>query len=232
MVYNNHNTEVKPIINITLSRNLKLIHYFFTCYISLNCSCCHDCTELTVEVTYNGANFSRQGRKLNNFEEEMQLYVKNQFFPLLDWMANLKSLALVKLGRFTTNDECVYSRLLKDLLRHIFRDGCLDSLQRFWVHQFVFNDSMARFGTENLWTTTPQDPPMKSFCVQCLPAWLANELQESNDVFSINPDQRFDQLEHLAVIFSDLGQDETTDQLVLRSLKYARVEVNDNDQVI
>ena len=68
--------------------------------------------------------YSKQRYKLNTAEEMVLKMAETDFFPHLEWMSNLRSLSLVKLGEFSNTshewDRSVRSLLLEDLLEHIF----------------------------------------------------------------------------------------------------------------
>jgi len=159
--------------------------------------------------------------------------VKETLFPRLEWMTNLKSLALIKLGPTTTQRAYAYkctvrSLPLQDFLGHIFRDGGRpSSLQHLCVHQFdVFE--MAFDMTRNLWGTTSEAPPMKSFCVDTSMVNLFDEVEledrinnERDFILSITPDQRFDQLAHLAQIWFNANDGAV--RPCLRGLKYVQI---------
>lgn len=194
---------------------------------------------MQIQVTYAGDySIGPKSEKRRKFEEDRQQSMKNFWFPKLDWMTNLKSLAIVKLGRIFNRNICVRSLLLEDLIRHIFRDGgCPDSLQHLWVHGFEIERNVHL--TMNLWGTTPQAPPMKSFYVEGHSVYLEDEVElehriveELGHILNITPDPRFDQLQHLAVINFCYKNEVDAVRPHLRSMKYARLtNVSFHDKV-
>lgn len=150
--------------------------------------------------------------------------VKGELFPLLDWMANLKSLSLIKLKRQLIKcleiwDHFIRPLLLQDLLNHIFRDGGFpSSLQRLWIHQF-YCDALGNSQLINklLWgRATPEPLHMTSYYFQGDGLYLDIHHEQS---------ERLNQLEHL-VLYSFESSVEVNNprQIILPKLKYLRAD--------
>lgn len=212
--------------------------------------------KLWIEITYNSEDFERKPEDqidsydmLNREEEDVQKIVKKDLFPLLDWMSNLRSLALIKLGQFTTLPEdyhLVRPLLLEDLLQHVFsKEERPKSLQRLWVNEFVLH----RF-CFHLLPPAPAGPdeshpaPLKSFFLPDSMLFFVNDQHfdpesraeyERDHVHHITRDGLFDDAEHLDEItsFPDVVTD--SNDLVtigppafLPRLKYVRVTSSDD----
>lgn len=91
-------------------------------------------------------------------QNEVERYVREDVLPHMGWMTSLKSLFLLKLGRFY-NLEGIYvrSRLLDHLLQQMFSSGPLPiSLVRLWVREFYFSPGLA--------PVLAIAPSLKAFC--------------------------------------------------------------------
>jgi len=202
---------------------------------------------LGVEIAYTGDKFTRpdsEQYKLNTAEDKVLKMVQTDLFPHLDWMTNLRSLALVKLGDFTTPLEewelPVRSHLLEALLRHLFRspERSPDLLQHlYWIY-FEVNNFPGIWETEK----SAAGHPLKSFYALTNTVWLVDqndpETRFRYEEHFISRDQRFDYVEHLGEIsvFPDVYTPETDRNLIrfLPNLKYVRLESyahNDGAQV-
>lgn len=172
-------------------------------------------------------------------EEHVQNMAKNDLFPLLHWMQNLTSLAVIKLGLFTNqedDDRSVHPLLLQDLFQHVFsKERRPKSLQRLWIQQFMlyeFNFNLLGDAAE-LHDEPP--PTLKSFSLQECVFRFDNEpmlperriLSEIENVYHITREKLFDHVEHLAghMTFPDVidaGTGLATEPF-LPNLKYVRV---------
>lgn len=166
--------------------------------------------------------------------------VQTDLFPHLNWMTNLRSLSLVKLGDFTTPFEewelPVRSHLLEALLRHLFNSP-RDSLHHLWI-DFEVNNFPGIWETEK----SAAGFPLKSFYARTNTVWLVDQSDPETrfryEEHFISRDQRYDYVEHLGeiVVFPDVYTPETDRNLIpfLPNLKYVQLEDyahNDGAQV-
>ena len=90
---------------------------------------------------------SRDNSRADNYSE-VENAIKGEWLPKLDWIKNLETLALIKLGtsqprkHFGGSDACVSSRLLDALIGPLFPPleenvkPTLRSLRSIWFHNF------------------------------------------------------------------------------------------------
>jgi len=132
--------------------------------------------------------------------------VQTGLFPHLDWMADLRSLSLVKFEDFSTTldkrELPVRSYLLEALLGHLFYspERSLDSLQHLWI------DFEVDVFLSVIWRTEKSAAgfPLKSFYSLKNTVWLVDQsYPETRFLYRdhfISRGQRFDYIEHLGEI--------------------------------
>ena len=110
-------------------------------------SWCMICTDLTIKIAYTGKRSGSPYPSFSSlvptlpFENEVDRVVRQDLIPLTDWMKSLQSLALIKLGLFTpeNDDDQVSCRLLDHLLYRMFSSGPRpSSLVHLWIRQFAY----------------------------------------------------------------------------------------------
>lgn len=154
--------------------------------------------------------------------------VERELFPHMDWVVNLRSLVLIKLGSFTTLPAFYFkvrSLLLDELLNWIFSIRRLPlSLVRLWIQDFVSPSNGINIGVTTLPMTSyyvaEDDISDVGFSkVSIDPGeldWLCNGVV-------VTPDEHFDHLQHLAKFNFGISLDKVYHPRgYLKNLKYAR----------
>ena len=113
--------------------------------------------------------------------EEIQIFDSIEFFPLLTWMTNLKSLAILRSDNPLMHQDLFVSRLIEWLV-----NNSPDSLECLWLTEGYLNE---QFREDDLWGQF-----VKSVVLS----------QDSRKNYKLN-DERYRHLEHLAgVVFREL----------------------------
>jgi len=194
-----------------------------------------------IEINCNYVRHLGEGKAPDPAVSEVEKRVKNDLFPNLDWMINLKSLALInRMGDFLIipvegdTTGLVDSPLLDDLLKHVFnRRRSPGSLERIWIHRFLLDECVF-----NLWWNAPSDtrPPLKSLYGEDNHIHLVRNIEreeriqgDENYIHFIHyttPYQRLEHVENLAQVMFD-GSTSVRPPLFLPNLKYVRADLRD-----
>lgn len=185
-----------------------------------------------VEVIYTGEDFERTEGGVGDFwlspaEDEVKKTVEDDFLDNMDWVVNLRSLVLIKFGDFTTipdSDFKVHSLLLNQLLKWVFSKRRKPvSLRRLWIQDYVTTTAVI-----NILLTTL---PMTSYFVdEEKRVRFRSNIGDRRELswfvehdIVITPDDRFNQLEHIATILVEKPIPTHPREHRLPNLKYARV---------
>ena len=161
----------------------------------------------------------------------MKKPVEDDFLENMDWVVNLRSLVLVKFGVFTTIPDSnfkVHSLLLNQLLKWVFSKRRKPvSLRRLWIQDYVTTTAVINI----LLTTLPM---MSYFVDEEKRVRFRSDVSDRRDMawfvdydILITPDERFDQLEHLATILVEKPIPTHPREYRLSNLKYARALCSD-----
>lgn len=196
-----------------------------------------------IEIISNYVHCGVAGEALDPAAAEIDEMVKSDLFPNLDWMINLKSLALINrtedfliLPIEGDTPGTVHSQLLNDLLKHVFhRQRSPGSLERIWIHRFLLDECVFK-----LWWNAAHDtrPPLKSLYVEDNQIHLVTDIEleermidEHYDhiVHYTTPYQRLEQVEHLTQLMFE-GSTSVRRPLCLPNLKYVRADIGSPTQ--
>lgn len=147
---------------------------------------CRDCVDLSVEITYTGADYEYPDYYPTDIFDNAQQLCRREIYPRLSWMSSLKSLVLVKLGDFQTGNELiglVRSLMLDNLLSWLFNEEPVpSSLQHLWIQDFCFKPEYQTIRASS-------------------PSLISYQIEDTGEIISENqPFSSFPNLEALAKI--------------------------------
>lgn len=182
---------------------------------------------MTVEVTYSGRDHDSSGDReedvaLSSAVKDIKNLVEKDFFEKMDWVVNLRSLILIKLGVFTNthpdHKNLVRSLLLNQLLGLIFSESLKPvSIRRLWIQEYSATGAVINSWSPSLPMTTHVLDEEDTHGIEL--DWLVNN----------TPDERFKHLEHFAVIPIEDPLTNHPRGFPHPNLKYARATCQNDD---
>ena len=103
-------------------------------------SYCQNCVDLHLEVIYDSDEYLSYGAfGKEDYDDAFVSRVRDEFFPHLSWMANLKNFVILKrilkstLGSISIPDKCIEA-----LVNWVFSQYDMNYIERIWITEDVY----------------------------------------------------------------------------------------------